>query len=60
MLAILAWLGVAFSLVLAVAAVWFHFNLDPIVRLPFVLVCGGGAFMIGSSCVAYLLTGRFH
>jgi hypothetical protein len=59
-LTVLAWLGLALSIALLAAALWFHVHLDPIVRLPFVLVCGGGGFMLGMSSVGYLLTGKFH
>jgi hypothetical protein len=53
-----AWIGVGASVLLLAAAVMFHLALDPIVRLPFVLLFGGGGFAIGLASVGYLVTGR--
>lgn len=54
-----AWVGLAFSLYLIGAAVWYHFNFDPLLRIPFVLFCGGGGLVIGLSSIGYIITGKF-
>ena len=55
-----AWVGVISSFFLIGAAVWFHHNLDPIIRIPFVLFCGGGGVMIGLGSLGYIVTARFQ
>lgn len=54
----LAWIGVAFSICLLVAAAWFHFTFDPLLRIPFVLFCGGGGLAVGLGCLGYIVTGK--
>ena len=57
---ILAWIGVVFGAVLVLAGVMAHFTMDPIINLPFVVILGGGGFLIGLPSVGYLVTGRLQ
>jgi hypothetical protein len=53
-----AWAGVVFSVFLMGAAVWFHFTLDPIMRIPFVVLFGGAGVMIGLTSLGYVIRGN--
>lgn len=57
-LRVAAWIGLILSALLIAAALWFHVTADPLLRIPFVLVCGGGGILIGLGCLGYLVTGR--
>jgi len=54
----LAWIGLVLAATLLAAAAAFNFTLDPIIRIPFVVIFGGGGLMIGLASLGYLLTGR--
>jgi len=51
----LCWIGLAASVFLIGLGVWCHFNLDAIVRIPFVLMSVGGGLMMGLYSLEYLL-----
>ena len=56
----LAWTGVAIGGLFLGAAAWFHFNMDPIVSLPFVLFSGAAGTFFALTGIGYLVTGRLH
>ncbi len=50
--------GLALSIALLALALWFHLQLDSIVRIPFVLACAGAGLMLGLNCLAALRSGQ--
>ncbi len=55
----LCWIGLVLSIGMVGAAVWFHFTMDDILRIPFVFITAGAGLMLGVPCLSYLLTGKF-
>lgn len=55
----LCWIGLVLSIGMLGAAVWFHFSMDAIIRIPFVVITAGAGLMLGVPCLSYLLTGKF-
>lgn len=53
-----SWVGLVLSLFLIYAAVWFHYNLEEIIRIPFVFIFGGGGVMLGLTSFIYLIKGQ--
>ncbi len=51
----LCWTGLAASVFLIGLGVWCHFNLDAIIRIPFVFMSVGGGLMISLYSLGYLL-----
>ena len=51
----LCWTGLAASVFLIGLGVWCHFNLNAIIRIPFVFMSVGGGLMIGLYSLGYLL-----
>ena len=51
----LCWIGLVSSVFLIGLGVWCHFNLDAIIRIPFVFISGGGGLVIGLYNLGYLL-----
>lgn len=58
-LRVLSWIGLVLALFLIGAAVWFHYHLDAVIRIPFVFIFGGGGVLLGFSCLIYILKGKF-
>jgi hypothetical protein len=58
LVAVVAGLGLAGSLCLIGAAVWFHYSFDPLLRIPFVLLLGGSGAMLGLGSVGYFIARR--
>lgn len=55
-LPVLCGIGLVLSIGMLGAAVWFHFSMDDILRIPFVVITAGAGLMLGVPCLSYLLT----